>query len=240
VAKVDSLTTHFLKEFGMVKNSGKKNTATTVIDIPVAFGGVSIGDETCRLGVRIMREVCNINSADEVFCGHRLHGKIVLGHSDDSPGQTRMFDDEYMLDGTFDVKRISVSPGEISTGLTFNKQEVDVEQLARFAKGSGRLIVETVEAIPDDSPAHADDPDHVPGSLKASGPWAEVKLSTLFEGSLLKKLKAAGLETVGQLSNYTASEKRLTDIEGIGPGASEKIENRMMQFWSDNPNANEQ
>jgi len=38
-----------------------------VLDIPVQFGGVSIGDQTARLGVSIDRKSLNLNAADEAF-----------------------------------------------------------------------------------------------------------------------------------------------------------------------------
>lgn len=218
---------------------GKKgsNGQTTVLDVPVEFGGVSIGDATARIGVRIDRSVMNINAADDIFCGHRLTGRVLLGGTDDQPGQTKFVDDiDHQVDGTFDVKRIGVNAKQITTGLTFSLADVDIQELAKFSKGSGRLVVHDVGELPDD--AADDDEDgmsRVPGTLRAEGPWRDVKLDTLFEGSLLKSLKEADITTVGALSDYTAGEKRLTDIGGIGPGKAEKIENRMIEFWEDNP-----
>jgi len=66
-----------------------------------------------------------------------------------------------------------------------------------------------------------------------------VPLSTLFDGGLLKSLTEAGLATVGALAAHTESGKRLTDLPGVGLGKAEKIENRMLQFWADNTNADE-
>ena len=50
-------------------------------------------------------------------------------------------------------------------------------------------------------------------------------------------MHAAGIDTVGQLADYSASEKRLTDVAGIGPGKAQAIEDRLLEFWQDNPHA---
>lgn len=207
-----------------------------VLEIPVEFGGVSIGQATARLGCRIARAHLNIVAADEAFTGHRLTGKVLLGQRDDMPGQETMFDSDFEVEATFDVKGIRVTTDTIATGLTFSLNDIDIAELAKFSRGSGKLIVYSVGEIPDDAPdEHAEDRDEAPGTLKAEGPWADYPLDKLFKGAIRKSLAAAGLNTVGDLSNYTASERRLTDIDGIGPGKAEQIENRMMQFWEDNP-----
>ncbi|WP_425618087.1 helix-hairpin-helix domain-containing protein [Anatilimnocola sp. NA78] len=212
-----------------------------VLDIPVKFGGVSIGEATARLGLSIDRSVCNINAADETFCGHRLSGRVIRGRSGDQAGQSTIVEDlDHYVDAVFDVKRIGVNSTNITTGLTFSLADVDIRELAKLSKGAGRLIIKEVAELPDDAVDDAPQlDDETPDTLKAEGPWRMVQLSTLFEGALLKSLKEAGLTTVGQLSDYTASEKRLTDIPGIGPGKAEKIENRMLEFWEQNPNADQ-
>ena len=209
-----------------------------VVDIPVQFGGVSIGDQTARLGVSIDRKVLNLNAADEAFCGHRLNGRLVLGGDGDQPGQATIVDDLHeTLEGVFDCKRIGVNAKAITTGLTFSLADIDVRELAKFSRGSGRLQVASIEVLPADA-ADEDEEEmrEPPGALRAEGPWRDYLLSNLFEGALLKALKKAGLETVGQLSDYTSTgEQRLTDIDGIGPSKADAIESRMIQFWEDNP-----
>jgi hypothetical protein len=207
-----------------------------ILDIPVEFGGVSIGEATCRLGVRINRDVCNIVLADEVFCGHRLTGKVILGGSDEMPNQTRMIDSEYSVEGSFDVKRIGVSAGQISTGLTFSLADIDVSDLAKFSKGAGRLIVEGVGEIPADAPDEHEE-DKEPRNLKVDEPLRDVQLDKIFGGDLLKGLKGGGLDTVGALADYTTAKKRLTDLPGIGPGKADEIADTMVEFYKQNPQA---
>ncbi len=212
-------------------------------EFPVKFGGVSIGETTARLGVHIDRSVCNINAADDLFCGHRLTGRVIRGRAGDQAGQQTIVDDlDIALDAVFDVKRFGANAATISTGLTFSLPDIDLTTLAKMSKGAGRLVIKSIAEIPDDAPVHDEDrEDEADESLKAEGPWAEVSLSTLFEGSLLKSLNAAKLVTVGDLANFTrVPDNRLTDLEGIGPGKAEKIENRMLQFWASNPDADQQ
>lgn len=212
------------------------------LDIPVSFGGVSIGDATARLGIKIDRSVCNITTADDTFCGHRLSGRVVLGGGDDSPGQGKLVDDlDHVVDGVFDVKRFGANAKEISTGLTFSLADVDVRELAKFSKGSGRLIINVVAELPEDTGGDEEaDDDETPDTLKAEGPWRNVPLDTMFHGALLRSLKQAGLATVGKLADYTATNQRLTDIDGIGEGKATQIEEAMMRFWEANPDADRQ
>lgn len=70
-----------------------------------------------------------------------------------------------------------------------------------------------------------------------SGDWREQPLSDLFDGQILKSLTEGDLKTVGDLADYTGDDKRLTDLPNIGPGKAEKIEERMVQFWAENPEA---
>ena len=208
----------------------KKTTRT----IPVEFGGVSLGQTTGRIGVHIDRGNVGLLDADELFSNHRLIGKVVLGEHGDDEDQALMFTDMSIeVAGAFDVKGFRVSADKLGLGLTYSLADVDVSDLAKFAKGSGRLVVDEIAEIPKEDKT---EPDHVPGSLAANGPWAAIPLSDLFDGAILKNLKAAKIETIGQLQDFTAKDyQRLTDINGIGESAATKIENRMIQFWADNP-----
>lgn len=123
------------------------------LDLAVEFGGVSIGETSARIGVRIPREDLNIDAADDAFAGRRLNGMISL--------QTREERRQKNLDGmedntprtmesVFDVKRFGVSLKDISIGLTFALSEIDVAELAHFAKRSGTLKCSVVGPIPED------------------------------------------------------------------------------------------
>lgn len=220
----------------MGKSNGQHRKA--VLDVLVQFGGVSIGQATARLGVRIDRGSIELPQADDCFCGRRLTGEVILGQRDDMPGQTKMFDADHTVSGVFDVKRIGVDPDTISTGLVFNLADVDIAELAKFSKGAGRLVIFEVSELPDDAAEEEHGEEFAsapPSTLRAAGPWRDHPLDAMFAGAILKSLKKAGIETVGALADYSASERRLTDIEGIGPGKAANIEERMLGFWSSNP-----
>ena len=54
-----------------------------IADIPVTFGGVSIGKSTAKLSLKVNRDKISLELADELFCERRLTGKIQLGGHDD-------------------------------------------------------------------------------------------------------------------------------------------------------------
>jgi len=216
----------------------KEAKEVLLLDVPCEFGGVSIGECTARLGVRISREQISLEEADDCLCGRRLECRVVLGHPEDAPGQQTLIEDaDLCVAGSADVKRFGCSPDWITGGLTFSLQEIDVAELARFSKGRGRLAVCDIAEIPEDGehkePARAEPP----GTLKAQGPWRAIRLERLFTGAVLKALLETGLGTLGELADYTASERRLTDIAGIGQAKAELIEQRMAQFWESNQDA---
>jgi hypothetical protein len=204
----------------------------------VSFGGVSIGEKTARIGIRIDRGVVELQRADELFCDRRLTGHVVLGRKEDGNGQMTIAPDiDHKVEGVFDVKGFRCSIDHISIGVTFNLAEIDIAELAVFSKGEGRLVVTEASDIPEEE--KDDEPHHVPGTLRADGPWREESLDHLFDPkkATRKALKKAGINTVGELADYSASEKRLTDIEGVGDSKANEIEERMIQFWADNEEA---
>jgi hypothetical protein len=79
--------------------------------------------------------------------------------------------------------------------------------------------------------AQADQSDVEP----ARRPWREIPIADHFGGEILKALTDGGIATLGALADYTAAGKKLTDIEGIGPGRAANIAERMDEFWAKNP-----
>lgn len=217
----------------------KDKGPVALTDIPVTFGGVSIGEKTARIGISVHRDWLGLEQADKLFCERRLSGAVALGHADDAAGQAKLWDDaDHQISTSFDIKGFRVLSESLGTGLTMNLSEIDISELAKFSKGVGRLAVYEVTDIPQEE---KDRPDHVPGTLKADGPWAAVNLDTLFDPSkrIRKALSDAGLNTVGQLADYSASERRLGDIKGIGEAAAQEIEDRLLDFYADNPQASD-
>jgi DNA-binding PadR family transcriptional regulator len=66
--------------------------------------------------------------------------------------------------------------------------------------------------------------------------WREVRLDSLDIGEkLLEKVHDAGLETIGAISDWIAKGNRLVNIAGVGPAASEKLEDALEHFWATQP-----
>ena len=121
------------------------------LELPVSFGNVSIGEQTCRVGVTVARTALDVAEADEKFCGCRLTGTLRVGQEGDLPGQKTlpgMPDPE--LRGTFDIKGFSAALKTISFGLTFALNGTDLGVLAGLAKREGTLTVEGVERLTDE------------------------------------------------------------------------------------------
>jgi ribosome modulation factor len=128
-------------------------------EIPVEFGNISIGELTCRLGVKIVREELELDEADRIFCGRQIQGKVSLAPRGDGD-QKRLPSMEdnrpLFIEGMFETKQIGVRPDEYSIGLTFNKKAIDVSELSQFAKKTGTIEVESVSDIPDPEQAELD------------------------------------------------------------------------------------
>lgn len=208
-----------------------------VLDKPVAFGGVSIGKSTGRIGIGIDRGWIGLDEAADIFCNRRLIGKVVLGGADDASGQQKLVDDlEVEVNGAFDCKGFRVTEDSISTGLTFSLAEVSIADLAKFSKGVGRLVVMESGEIPDDAPSEEFD-DEKP-ILKATGEWTLVKLDTLpFKPRVLKAMAKAEITTMGELADFTTLKGQWwwKDIPGVGEAAAQEIEDITAKFWSANP-----
>lgn len=133
-------------------------------DVVVKFQGVSIGTETARVGVKLARKdegrarKSQLQMADSTFTGRRLNVRLVAGNANDSPDQGKLFDDDTpVLEGSADATRVGVGLDAISTGLTFKKENIDLRLLGKFANSDGRLIIDTVDAIPADEVGDAED-----------------------------------------------------------------------------------
>lgn len=66
--------------------------------------------------------------------------------------------------------------------------------------------------------------------------WKLVPISELgLAKGIVKSLTESGLANLGALADYTAADKRLTDIDGIGAGKAEKIEEATLKYWAEHP-----
>jgi hypothetical protein len=128
-------------------SANRRTGAKPKLKLAVDFGGVSIGDGTASLGVTFDREKLDIDRAVECFCGRRITGTVLVGGGD--PDQDTFWKDaEYRVGSTFDVKRIAVAPKKYSIRLTFALGEIEIDDLAHFAKKRGMLAIDLFSEIP--------------------------------------------------------------------------------------------
>lgn len=133
--------------------------------------------------------------------------------------------------------------------LKFAKKELSVmvEELrdlkSRFERGDYGLCFDPAKSAGDPAAGDAGDA----GGSKAPLPgqktlplygdgedesWRSAPISDLgLTGKLPESLEDAGIRTIGDLADYTAAGKLLTDISGIGRGKAEKIEKACEEFW---------
>lgn len=140
----------------------KKETSELLLDLPVSFGNVSIGDKTANIGVTVDRADLTPTRADKELCEKRLTGRIVAKPVGDHPDQQTFegMEADTELGGIFDIKGFRVNKDSIALSLTFSLGSVDVAGLAGFAKKSGRMLVSGSEEMPSkDDSEEGDDAD---------------------------------------------------------------------------------
>ena len=125
---------------------------TVLLELPVAFGNISIGDKTARVGVTISRGNLTPSKADKELCGKRLIGQIVAVPEGTQPENEPLpgMNGDISLAGAFDVKGFGVTSKHITLGLTFAIKSIKVEDLAHFAKRDGRIVVNETQALSED------------------------------------------------------------------------------------------
>lgn len=130
-----------------------KSKQPVVLNLPVEFSGVTIGEGVARIGFRVRKENLKVTAAEDSLCGRRLLGAAMVAPPGDAANQTYIpetdaADGKHSIEGVFDVKRFSSSPKWISAGLTFSLEEIDLKELGYFSKRSGFLVVNEVGEIP--------------------------------------------------------------------------------------------
>lgn len=222
---------------------GNGEQPKSFLDIPVQFGGVSIGKTTLRVSLKVSRsEMEDVREAERLFCGRRLSGKIALDNPKDSPGQMVIWEDmRKVIEGSFDVHRFGCSAEYFTTGLTFNKNEIETSQIAEFTSGTGRLAIFSANAIPEGEIVEEVSEDEEEDSETASDPvekrpiiaaeeerslaWRDISIDAHFKGGILKAMKKHGFATLGNLADYAAEPPHGFDgIDGIGEQGTKTID----------------
>lgn len=218
-------------------------TKSNVHEFRVTFGGVSIGDGTCRIGLKVARDVIGLDEADRILCGRRLTGQIVATPGGESQDQLHLFDGvRPAVAGVFDVRRFAVNRREITAGLTFTLQQADLPSLAAF---SGRQGVLQVEAVGDINDEESDEPEAGPHDVDADmvqrtsdADWRQLGLEHLrsLKTGQKTRLKKAGLTTIGKLFDaQKPGVEWFRGFRGIGQSIADAVSDAFVVFWGEHP-----
>lgn len=130
-----------------------------MLDLAVSFGNLNVGDKTCRIGCSVARKDLKLTVADKQLCEKRLAGCLISKAGNPDQPTFDGMNDDLEIEGVFDVKGFNVSGEHISFGLTFAIKSIDVAMMAHFAKREGRLMVKSIEEIPEESKADSNGDD---------------------------------------------------------------------------------
>src|SRR5579863_4617574 len=97
-----------------------------VLELPVTFGGLSVGDKTCRIGMSVSRANYSVTKADRQLCERRLTVELIARSNGATAGQESLpgMDNDRTVSGVCDVKGFSASGKAISFGATFVLNDV--------------------------------------------------------------------------------------------------------------------
>lgn len=130
----------------------KSKAKTWDAEIEVDWGGLSIGDMTARLGLKVERERLELDEANELFCGKRC-AVLIANKAAAENGQKQLKgmekSDVVEIEALVDIKSFNSTPKHFGTGLTFNLETVKPEMLAKFPKRRGVLCIQHKEDLPE-------------------------------------------------------------------------------------------
>ncbi len=145
---------HVFQPLVMETSTMEKTKATQVLDVPVSFGRVSIGEGSVSIPIKIDREHLNPEAADGLLCGCRVKGEIAAGQEAATAAPDRQNTFEIMKHrqtGMFEIKGYSVAPKAISATLNVLLKDVKITEIVEFAKHDGRLRIESVAPLEEDA-----------------------------------------------------------------------------------------
>lgn len=107
------------------------------------FKGVSIVKEKASVGLAIPRSDLDPDQADEVFCGAQLRVKLEAdpnAKKREDPGQMKLVESGIDFGGIANCAGFGVKSGLINLTLQFQKAEVALDQLGKFAGLKGKVL----------------------------------------------------------------------------------------------------
>ncbi|GAB4136632.1 MAG: hypothetical protein Kow0040_22840 [Thermogutta sp.] len=90
-----------------------------------------------------------------------------------------------------------------------------------------RELNRIIDAVPERQPL-------IDGTEPASDDWESTPIERLALGPAIDSaLHEYGVYTIGLIADWTAADRRLTDINGIGEAEAERIEQALDIFWKE-------
>lgn len=119
-----------------------------ITKIPCSFGNVGVGKDSTRLTFRFSRETLALEDADALLTGARLQARVVMSRNagDGLPGIESAIP---QIDATVDCRRIGIGTKDISGGLTFSNDHLELGKLATFSGQEGTMHLKRVGDIQD-------------------------------------------------------------------------------------------
>jgi len=128
--------------------------------IPVSFQGVTVNEDKCSIPVHALRTYLNLDVADLGICKARLDVTL-CEHDPDQGNLQEEADEEVRLVSVADANTLTVSPEKINFTLSFQRSDIDVNKLIKFAKRSGYLRFQRIgdaKSNPDDQSRVGNEP----------------------------------------------------------------------------------
>lgn len=110
----------------------------------VEFGGVSLGDQTARIGVSCDKDAIDPFTAEQHLCGRRVRATIELARSGEADQKRFKGMEPERIETVCDVKSYRSAMKSWSWGLTFQLESVATGSLGHFAKRSGRIEIDVL------------------------------------------------------------------------------------------------
>lgn len=198
----------------------KKKEAYGKLEVPCKFGKVGLGDEVASITCTFPRESLTLSTADKSLCNKRLVGRLLVV-AGESNGQAHIEDTDikHEVAGSFDVHGVSFTRKTISAGISFNIADIDGDDLKKLAYRTGRIVVDTILALPDKAEKKPKDAAGQKNMLEDQ--WREAPISQITDNpKTVAALVEAELTTMGALFDLCDPEnlrERLVSLAGIGP-----------------------
>jgi hypothetical protein len=108
-------------------------------------GNVSIGAESASISFKIARANLGLQTADELFAGHRVSGRIEAGGEQANLPQF----ESASIEGSFDAKGFNVRADVIRVTLSAPKADVALDAMSELAQKEAKLYITGVAELPD-------------------------------------------------------------------------------------------